>query len=310
MGVSGMGWGVGGGDARGRGSARGTVFKLPSPPYAHAMPEHRHSQHCSEEGCPTHHLTPTSSSCYPHYYPPTHTTPHDTKSHHIPSRTVFCPCPSPHPAWQVDEFAGWLTGKVKEQEGKAAHEEPAFGSEEVASTLERVKKVGGLVCVCVWGGGWFGKRGRVEVGYRNALAPPRSQNVSLSSYADPGPSTPPHLALPRQAFNRLNNKKKPKPPPAPPAPANATEGAPGNTTEGEGAAPPESGQGEAGGKGQAEGAKEGAQGEGWDGWAGQAGGCRWPGRGRPGAAGSRVCAPMELAPGRCAAATAPRRAHV
>ena len=43
---------------------------------------------------------------------------------------------------QVEEFASWLTGKVKEQEGKAPHEDPAFASEDVHSWLERVKKVG------------------------------------------------------------------------------------------------------------------------------------------------------------------------
>ncbi|GAB4822077.1 hypothetical protein N2152v2_009123 [Parachlorella kessleri] len=41
---------------------------------------------------------------------------------------------------KVEEFASWLGGKVKEQEGKAPHEDPAFASEDVHGWLERVKK--------------------------------------------------------------------------------------------------------------------------------------------------------------------------
>lgn len=54
---------------------------------------------------------------------------------------------------QVDEFASWLGGKVKEQEGKQAHEAPVFESQEVDSWLDKLKKVGeGAYGACFWAG--------------------------------------------------------------------------------------------------------------------------------------------------------------
>ncbi len=47
----------------------------------------------------------------------------------------------------MDEFAAWLTGKVKEQEAKPPHEDPAFASQEVTSWLDRLKKVKTLLGV-------------------------------------------------------------------------------------------------------------------------------------------------------------------
>ncbi len=47
------------------------------------------------------------------------------------------------PALQVDNFTSWLEGKKEEQAKLAAHEDPAFKSDEVDSWLVRLQKVGG-----------------------------------------------------------------------------------------------------------------------------------------------------------------------
>jgi hypothetical protein len=56
--------------------------------------------------------------------------------------TGYLPCAVqlPSPA-QVEDFASWLTGKQEEQGKLAAHEDPAFKTQEVTSWLGRVQKV-------------------------------------------------------------------------------------------------------------------------------------------------------------------------
>ena len=146
----------------------------------------------------------------------------------------------------MDNFTAWLDDGEAQQAKRAAHEDPAFKSEEVSSWLMRLQKV--RRCRLVGPGG--GQLGHAEAwscwlecssgcGVRPCVADNRSFRPQL------------------QEFTRLNSKKKPRPPPPPPpsVDANTTDA---NATDAEGA--------KAGGDGpegeqQAEGEQEG-QGDG------------------------------------------------
>ncbi len=148
----------------------------------------------------------------------------------------------------MDNFTAWLDDGEAAQAKRAAHEDPAFKSEEVSSWLMRLQKVRrcGLVARCC-GGGWTLVLRLCQLA--GWLEP--SCTLCLSELTTL-PLKPSHLHP--QEFTRLNSKKKPRPPPPPPPPADA------NATDAEGAKA--EGEGQADGEQQAEGEHAEQQGQG------------------------------------------------
>lgn len=132
-------------------------------------------------------------------------------------------------ASQVDNFTSWLEGKKGEQGKLAAHEDPAFKSEDVHAWLVRLQKVG-------LGPSAQEMEMEMEMVLLQDLAGRNDRHLGCICVLQarimrmPTQCRPPSTAP--QAFNRLNSRKKPKPPPPPPPPqaeANATD--PGASNE-------------------------------------------------------------------------------
>lgn len=196
---------------------------------------------CLPLPCPARRSAAENNRLWPALHPPALPAP----GSRIRPRHAHPSTAPPCPRTQVDNFTAWLSGKEAEQAKLAPHEDPAFTSREVAAHLLRLQKVR---CCRAGVPGRILRQGLRQARRRRRFACVVPPCLSCLSHLPP-----PHPLPTLQAFNALNNRKKPRPPPPPPPPpqaeANATD-AGGKEQQQE--------QAEAGGKAGGEGDKQDA----------------------------------------------------